>query len=157
MGLSAPVRAVLDTNVLVSALLYEAGEMAWLPEALRARNVIPLASEAVIAEHTRILLQLGRKKFQLESDAIHTILQSYLSFAEMVNDMQSIEVRLPQCKDRDDQKFLELACRGKADVLVTSDNALLGLARKAPFAILNPVKFRMRVSELSGDTALRGG
>jgi putative PIN family toxin of toxin-antitoxin system len=157
MGVSLPLRVVLDTNVLVSALLYEAGEMAWLPHALRAGSVIPLAAEAVIAELTRILLQLGQKKFHLEPDAINTILQRYLSFTEMVNETYSINVRLPQCKDRDDQKFLELACRGNADVLVTSDNALLGLARKTPFAILNPVKFRMRVVEVSDDTALRGG
>jgi putative PIN family toxin of toxin-antitoxin system len=140
-----PLRAVLDTNVLVSALLYGNGELAWLPGAWHDGSVVPLASEEVIGELERILLQLGQKKFMLESDAIRAILQRYLGYTERVLGAAPIEVWLPKCKDPDDQKFLELAYRGKADALVTSDNALLGLARKTPFAILNPVKFRWRV------------
>jgi uncharacterized protein len=145
VGVNEPLRAVLDTNVLVSALLYGNGELAWLPGAWQAGSVVPLASEGVIDELTRILLQLGQKKFTLECDAIEAILQRYLSFTEHVPSAAPIEIWLPKCKDRDDQKFLELAYRGRADALVTSDNALLGLARKTPFAILNPVRFRRRV------------
>ena len=140
--MSEPLRAVLDTNVLVSALLYRNGELAWLPGAWQSGSVLPLASESVIDELTRILVQLGQKKFTLECDAIDAILQHYLSFTEHVPGAAPIEVWLPKCKDRDDQKFLELAYRGKADVLVTSDNALLGLSRKTRFSILNPVRFR---------------
>jgi uncharacterized protein len=142
---SEPLRAVLDTNVLVSALLYNSGELAWLPGAWKGGSVVPLASEAVLDELARILVQLGQKKFMLERDAIEAILQRYLSFTEQVLGAAPIEVWLPKCKDPDDQKFLELAYRGNADVLVTSDNALLGLSRKTPFSILNPVKFRRRV------------
>jgi uncharacterized protein len=145
VGVSEPLRAVLDTNVLVSALLYSNGELAWLPGAWRSGSVVPLASESVIDELTRILVQLGQKKFTLECDAIDAILQHYLSFAEHVPSGAPIDIWLPKCKDRDDQKFLELAYRGKADALVTSDNALLGLSRKTPFSILNPVGFRQRV------------
>ena len=47
---------------------------------------------------------------------------------------------LPHCRDADDQKFLELAARCRADVLVTRDRQLLRLARHRlrppPFAIL---------------------
>lgn len=143
--MSEPLRTVLDTNVLVSALLYNNGELAWLPGAWKSGAVVPLASEGVIDELTRIVAQLGQKKFTLESDAIQAILQRYLSFTERVPSAAPIEVWLPKCKDPDDQKFLELAYRGNADVLVTSDNALLGLSRKTPFSILNPVKFRRRV------------
>jgi putative PIN family toxin of toxin-antitoxin system len=142
---SEPLRAVLDTNVLVSALLYSNSELAWLPEAWHDGSVLPLASEDVIGELERILLQLGRKKFTLESGAIGDILRRYLGYTERVLGAAPIEVWLPKCKDPDDQKFLELAYRGKADVLVTNDNALLGLARKTPFEILNPVRFRRRV------------
>ena len=45
-------------------------------------------------------------------------------------------VALPRCKDRDDQKFLELARDGSADWLVTSDKALLKLARRRKLAHL---------------------
>jgi uncharacterized protein len=37
---------------------------------------------------------------------------------------------LPKCKDRDDQKFLELAHAAQADWLVSKDRAVLKLARR---------------------------
>ncbi|MGV3656140.1 MAG: PIN domain-containing protein, partial [Noviherbaspirillum sp.] len=52
------------------------------------------------------------------------------------------EERLPQCRDKDDQKFLELARDAGAAALITKDKALLKLAGKARraglFAILTP-------------------
>jgi uncharacterized protein len=52
--------------------------------------------------------------------------------------------RLPQCRDSDDQKFLELALSAGADVLLTKDAELLRLARRAlPFRILNPREFNI--------------
>ena len=143
--MSDPLRAVLDTNVLVSALLYSNGELAWLPGAWQDGSVLPLASEDVIGELERILLHLGQKKFIFDSGAIGDILRRYLGYIERVLGAAPIEVWLPKCKDPDDQKFLELAYRGKADALVTSDNSLLGLACKTPFEILNSVRFRRRV------------
>ena len=49
-------------------------------------------------------------------------------------------VGLPRCKDRDDQKFLELAARCAADLLVTKDKALLRLRGRTTlgFRILKP-------------------
>ena len=41
---------------------------------------------------------------------------------------------LPRCKDRDDQKFLELAARAGADLLVSRDNALLRLRGRTRLA-----------------------
>lgn len=50
---------------------------------------------------------------------------------------------LPRCKDPDDQKFLELAARCAARVLVTRDNSLLRLSRRAyavaGFVVLPPL------------------
>jgi predicted nucleic acid-binding protein len=50
--------------------------------------------------------------------------------------------KLPICKDKDDQKFLEIARDARVDVLITKDKALLKLARKTRrdglFAIMTP-------------------
>jgi len=145
------LRVVLDTNVLVSALLYRDGELAWLAEAWTAGFVVPLADQGVIDELLRILTQLGARKFQLQQPQVQEMLSAYLSFAELVPSIPDIEAALPKCKDPDDQKFLELALRGKADVLVTSDGALLGLSRKTPFLILPPVRFRRHAQALRAD------
>ena len=52
------------------------------------------------------------------------------------------EIRLPLCKDTDDQKFLELARDAGAETLITKDKALLKLAKKTRraglFSILPP-------------------
>ena len=146
MAVSQPVRAVLDTNVLVSALLYRDGGLSWLEAAWQAGGVRPLASAAVVRELTRILLQLGQKKFNLEPAAVESTLVRYLNFTESVTDNAQIDRWLPRCKDPDDQKFIELAYRGGAHALVTSDNALLGLAHKTPFSIVNPARFRRLVN-----------
>jgi len=55
------------------------------------------------------------------------ILSEYAGIAEPVAQVACLP--LPQCSDRDDQKFLELACNGAARLIVTSDKALLKLAR----------------------------
>jgi predicted nucleic acid-binding protein len=50
--------------------------------------------------------------------------------------------RLPACRDRDDQKFLEAALAAGAQILVTKDRALLDLARRSPpFRIVTPAEF----------------
>lgn len=135
------LRVVLDTNVLVSALLYQDGGLKWLHEAFRYGRVVPLTDQSVIDELRRILVPLGAKKFQLDAAAVDEIIARYLAFTEAVPTDAEITVPLPKCKDADDQKFLELAQRGRGDVLVTSDGALLGLARRVSFRILSPPKF----------------
>jgi putative PIN family toxin of toxin-antitoxin system len=142
---SGALRAVLDTNVLVSALLYRDGELSWLQGALEQGTIVPLGSGPVATELTRILHQLGEKKFGLDREAVDAIVTRYLRWTVLIDDGTPIEGWLPKCKDRDDQMFLDLAARGHADILVTSDNALLGLHRKTAFAIVSPGKFRKLV------------
>ncbi|MFN3631051.1 MAG: putative toxin-antitoxin system toxin component, PIN family, partial [Casimicrobiaceae bacterium] len=46
---------------------------------------------------------------------------------------------LPRCSDRTDQKFLEVALCGEADVLLTYDRALLKMNRRGlDFEIMTP-------------------
>ncbi|MEX2163190.1 MAG: hypothetical protein WD823_02950 [Sulfuricaulis sp.] len=55
--------------------------------------------------------------------------------------------RLPRCRDSADQKFLTLAQIGRAQVLVTGDQALLVLAGQTRFAIETPAAFRERLKK----------
>jgi len=141
----AALRVVLDTNVLVSALLYRDGELAWLWDAWRSGCVVPLADEGVLEELRRILTRLGGRKFDLEPEQVLAIVETYRRLTEAVPADPQAGVDMPKCKDADDQKFLDLACRGQAAALVTSDAALLALARRTPFSILPPIRFRQYV------------
>jgi predicted nucleic acid-binding protein len=67
---------------------------------------------------------------------------------------------LPKCKDRDDQKFLELAHAAQADWLVSKDRAVLKLAKRIArdfgFQIAQPAPFVVAIGaslSVTGETA----
>lgn len=137
-----PPRVVLDTNVLVSALLFRRGELAWLRERWQIAMVAPLASQESVDELVRVL---GYPKFRLQREDIEQLLGLYLPYAELVLTDPGGHPSAPRCRDPDDQKFLELAFRARADALVTGDRALLDLAGATPFPILTPAAFRKQL------------
>jgi predicted nucleic acid-binding protein len=71
---------------------------------------------------------------QLSTESQATILQEFDQLIRLVDlpatPSANSVIKLPVCKDRDDQKFLELAYASQADTLITKDKALLKLARK---------------------------
>lgn len=135
------MRVVLDTNVVVSAILFAKGHLTWLREGWSSGRFLPLIDTPCAEELLRVL---AYPKFRLTQDDIQSLLGTYLPFTETVNTARAKTPRLPRCRDPHDQKFLVLAQEGKADVLVTGDQALLALARQAPFAIETPSMFRRR-------------
>ena len=119
----APLRFALDTNVVVSALIFRSGRSAWLREAWRTERIVPLISSPTIAELTRVL---AYRKFGL-SPSHHTgRLSAYVPWCETV-DVPS-DTPVPDCRDSSDRPFLQLAVVGNADALVTADQDLLTLA-----------------------------
>jgi len=70
-------RVVFDTTVVVSALLFTSGRLAWLRAHWRAGDALPLASRATIEELTRVLRY---PKFQLSSDSRDELLAEYLPY-----------------------------------------------------------------------------
>lgn len=142
MGSQAKIlRVVLDTNVSVSALVFDRGVMAWLRHAWQRLLFTPLIDESGTRELIRVL---GYPKFNLDDEKIRALLGDYLPYAEVVGSRGSLQSRLPVCRDPDDQSFLLLAEAGNADVLVTGDRALLDLSGKTKFEIATAASFRRR-------------
>jgi putative PIN family toxin of toxin-antitoxin system len=135
---------VLDTNVVVSAILFTKGHLTWLREGWSSGRFLPLIDTPCAEELLRVL---AYPKFRLTQDDIQTLLGTYLPFTEAVSTAGVKISGIPRCRDPHDQKFLILAHAGKADVLVTGDQALLALARQTPFAIETPSMFRRRFKE----------
>jgi putative PIN family toxin of toxin-antitoxin system len=135
------LRAVLDTNVTVSALVFDRGVMAWLRHAWQRLLFTPLIDESGMRELVRVL---GYPKLKLDGQKIRDLLGDYLPYAEVVASRGSGQSRLPVCRDPDDQPFLLLAEAGKADVLVTGDKALLDLNGRTKFVIETAASFRGR-------------
>ena len=135
-----PLRAVLDTNVLVSALLFPAGSATWLRKMWRSRAIVPLVSRETASELIRVL---GYPKFDLTRDEQEDLLADHLPYCESV--VVEEPLTLPDCRDPFDRPFLALAVAGEADALVTGDADLLALASGFAVPILTPDAFRGRL------------
>lgn len=137
-----PLRLVLDTNVLVSALLFREGSLSWLRVSWQSKAMIPLASGDTTNELLRVL---AYPKFELGADDIEHLLADYLPWCEPVT--VSEPPRVPECRDPFDQPFLELALCGEAEALVTGDQDLLALAPDFPVPIVTVRAIRRRIEE----------
>ena len=134
------LRPVIDTNVLVSVMLFPTASLAWISEAWRTGAIIPLVSRATVAELVRVL---SYSKFRLTTDEREELLESYLRWCEAVV-MPDPPPAIPDCRDPSDKPFLELALAGQADALVTGDGDLLVLAPIFPIPIITPVELKRR-------------
>ncbi len=134
------MKVVLDTNTVVSAVLFPRGRLAWLRESWATGQFRPLVSRATTQELIQVL---AYPKFGLDEEEIEVILAAYLPYVSAVSGGSRV-AGLPTCVDPDDQKFLTLAAHGGADVLVTGDRALADLQGQTEFDIESPAQFRRR-------------
>jgi putative PIN family toxin of toxin-antitoxin system len=121
--MSRPPAVVLDTNVVLSALIFSDGRLAALREAWNLGRCRPLASQATISD---LIRALAYPKFQLSRDEQRELLRDYLPSCTTVR-MPDKPVKVPACRDPRDRPFLELALVAKADYLVTGDKDILAL------------------------------
>lgn len=133
------MRVVLDTNIIISALVFNTGQLGWLREAWINQQIIPVVNKTCVEE---LLRALTYPKFKLSPEEIRSLLGEYLPHTIIIESTPNLEKKIPRCKDTHDQKFLELAYFGNAEALITGDKALLNLHGKTPFAILTPAEFR---------------
>lgn len=127
-----PWRVVLDTDVVVSALLFTRSPAMRVREAWHAGRIVPLASRATADELVRVL---AYPKFRLSADDQAELLADYLPLATVVTVPEPPPV-VPRCRDPHDEPFLHLAAAGRADALVTGDQDLLALAGQTRWRIL---------------------
>jgi putative PIN family toxin of toxin-antitoxin system len=136
------LRVVLDTNVVVSALVFRGGRLAWLRQAWVGGQVVPIVSRDTLAELVRVL---AYPKFGLTAEDSKNLLAHYMEHAEALGEVKT-RVRLPRCRDEEDRAFLLLAHAARADALVTGDADLLVLAARSRIPILTPDALRQRLS-----------
>lgn len=120
----APLRLVLDTNVVLDLYFFRDPAALPLGETRASGAALFLTSEECLAEFGHVLT---RAPFSADPGRARRAGEDYRAQALTMN--PSPTPRLPRCRDPDDQKFLELAVAARADLLVTKDKALLKLAR----------------------------
>ena len=129
-----PPRVVLDTNVVLSALVFGQGPTGQLRAAWQRGDFVPLLSTATAKELMRVL---NYPKFGLDARSQQELLADYLPYA-LVIDVPAPPPAVPACRDAFDLPFLHLAAAGNADALVTGDADLLVLVGKVRFQIMRP-------------------
>ena len=130
--MTAP-RVVLDSNVLLSALLFPGGSLSWLRHRWQSEVIVPLASRHTTLELLRVL---SYPKFRLTGEEREDLLADYLPWCETVD--VSKPPRVPPCRDPNDRPFLESALAGGADALVSGDGDLLVLSSTFSIPIITP-------------------
>jgi putative PIN family toxin of toxin-antitoxin system len=125
-------RLVVDTNVLVSAII--------LPLSVPRRAVdqaldkgVLLFSEVTMSELTDVLFRQKLDRY-VSREERQDFLQHLGSQAEFVPIIQIVR----ECRDPKDDKFLEVALNGRADLIVTGDADLLTLHPWRGVEIISP-------------------
>ena len=139
-----PPSAVLDTNVVLSALVFREGRVATLRAAWQSERFQPLVAKSTVEE---LLRALAYPKFRLSVEDRQDLLADFLPWCRVVA-MPSRLPRLPPCRDPNDLPFLQLAAAGKASYLVSGDRDLLVLDGQVPFRVLGPAAFMAALASL---------
>ena len=129
------MRVVLDTNILVSQLLR--------PLSAPGRAFIHAVDHGQLLCSTETLEELsevvGRSKFDR-----YAPIEERRRFVELVGavaELVTVSRTVRACRDPRDDKFLELAVAGAADVIVSGDGDLLTLDPFEGIAIMTPARF----------------
>ena len=128
-------RVVLDTNVLVSALLF-GGRLDVLIGRWKSGELIPLFSRATFAEFRRVL---AYPRFGLTGPEINALIEEeILAWCEVVETGEEIR---GVCRDPGDDIFLSCAVAAGADAIVSGDRDLLDLGAFRGIPILSVAAF----------------
>ena len=129
------IRAVLDTNVVISALLFS-GPPSQLVSAWQSSRLRPVVSASILDEYIRVL---AYPKFKLTNAEIRGLLEDdILPFIETVKVPPS---PAPKVRDPDDAKFITCATTAGVHWLVSGDDDLLSLHRVKSVEIVSVTAF----------------
>ena len=118
------MRAVVDTGVLVSALIRRQGTTGDVLRALRDGRFTVIYSTDTLVEVINVLGRAPfRTKYHIEPDDITALINLIRLRGELVTPRRKVTV----CRKHKDDKFLELAVSGAADYIITGDKDLLQL------------------------------
>lgn len=127
-------KVVLDTNVLVSALLFK-GSLSKMVDLWKAGRIKPVFSQATFQELKKVLTY---PKFALTPKEILILLEEevlpYFEVVKVIKEVKGI------CRDPEDDKFLSCALASGAAFVVTGDEDLLCLKQFETAKIIKPVE-----------------
>jgi putative PIN family toxin of toxin-antitoxin system len=128
-------RVVLDTNVLISGLLFK-GKLSRIVELWQKGKIVPIISKETF-EELRTVLEYS--KFSLSHVEIKSLIEhEILPFFEVVNVSKHVK---GACRDAGDDKFISCALSANADCIVTGDKDLSDLRKYQSIKIIHASDF----------------
>ena len=132
------MRAVVDTNVLASALIRRQGVTGQVLGHLRDNRFTIIYSVPLVIELVEVLSRSSiQHKYHIQSDDITALINLLRMRGELVTPQRRIDV----CRDASDNRILEAAVEGVADMIVSGDADLLDLHEFESIPILRVVAF----------------
>lgn len=139
------MKVVLDTNVIVSRVIFDKGPSARILEEAEARTFALLVSEPILAEYGRVLRRANvRARHRWTEPMIAEQIDEFEEFGVMVEPSERVSAVE---NDPDDNIFLECAVGGEADYIVSGDAHLLALREFRGIHILSPAVFPAALKE----------
>jgi putative PIN family toxin of toxin-antitoxin system len=133
------IAAVVDANVLVSAVLSPAGTPAQVLDSWRKGRFVLVLSTAILAEIYRVLhYPKIAMRHQWSAAQIHTFVDTLVSQARLTPGALTLAVIED---DPADNRYLECAVEGEAGFLASGDQLLLNLGAYQGVTILTPRAF----------------
>lgn len=140
-----PMRIVLDTNTVMALWVFEDPALAPLRLWLDSLTASLLAREDTLDELRHVLAYRQFALAATRQQSLHADYAARTTMVPPVPEAPEAAAALPLCRDRDDQKFLELARDGGATHLLSRDKALLKLRRhrlvRERFVVQTPEAF----------------
>lgn len=134
------IRAVIDTNVFVSALISPSGNEATIVLAIHQRLIKPFFSAEILEEYAEVL---ARPKFGLPPDEIKALLALLRRRGEEVSNPEQLNLALP---DSADEKFVACALSAQAEFLVTGNKRHFPQKACKGVAVVNAAELLYRIA-----------
>lgn len=131
-------RIVADTNVLISGLLLPASVPGQAVQRAVDKGLL-LVSEATMNELADVLARARFDRYISLEDR-----KQFLRLLGRLTEFVPVVYPVRECRDPKDDKFLEVALNGKADLILTGDADLLALHPWQGIAIVSPVHYLKR-------------
>jgi putative PIN family toxin of toxin-antitoxin system len=129
------IRVVLDTGVIISAMLFQ-GELSRMVTLWQRGRIIPVISRETFDE---LITVLKYPKFSLSSDEMKAMIENeILPFFEVVESDKGLR---GVCRDPDDDKFISCAISARAKYVVSGDKDLSELKKYKTVKIITPAEF----------------
>lgn len=141
------MKLVLDTNVVVSAILSPGGPAAQILQLVRAGRLELVFSPDTIREHLRVLRYPKIKKLLEKRNLSLDKVESFLEYLTRISIPVSGKMKVDAVKDDpSDNIFLACALEGEADFVVSGDRHLKDLGAFQGIEILEPAVFLKKIS-----------